>query len=154
VKLFAAHRLAGVAVLALAAFFAIGLPAIDDQGGYAGLSPRFLPTVVTIGLVVCALALMFKPDSVLHDVDDARAQPARPRGFGWLAVGLVADMALIGQVGFVLASTLLLVCVARGYGSDRPLRDLLAGLALTVPMWLLFSQLLGISLPLLPLAGM
>lgn len=149
-----AHRLVGLAVLALAAFLAAGLPAVDDQGGYAGLSPRFLPTLVAIGLAACALLLMFKPGSV-PDIDgDAASRPARPGGFAWLAGGLIADMALIGQIGFVLASTLLLVCVARGYGSGRPLRDLLVGLALTVPMWLLFSQLLGITLPLLPLAGL
>ena len=141
-------------MLGLAAFFAAGLPEIDDQGGYAGLSPRFLPTVVTVGLAICALLLMFKSDSVLDQAQDTHGEPARPRGLAWLAGGLVADMALIGQLGFVLASTLLLVCVARGYGSNRPARDLLVGLALTVPMWLLFSRLLGIPLPMLPLAGL
>ena len=61
-------------------------------------------------------------------------------------------MALIGTLGFVLSSTLLMVCVARGYGSRRR-RDALIGLAVTLPMWALFEFLLGINLPLLPVAG-
>ena len=75
------------------------------------------------------------------------------RGFLWVAAGLVLNMALIGTLGFVLASTLLMVCVARGYGSRRWIRDSLIGLAITLPMWALFDFLLGINLPLLPIAG-
>jgi putative tricarboxylic transport membrane protein len=44
-----------------------------------------------------------------------------------------------------------MVFVARGYGSRRPLRDAIVALAVTVPIWALFSQVMGISLPLLPL---
>jgi putative tricarboxylic transport membrane protein len=44
-----------------------------------------------------------------------------------------------------------MVFVARGYGSRRPLRDAIVALAVTVPIWVLFSQVMGISLPLLPL---
>ncbi|MFX5570813.1 tripartite tricarboxylate transporter TctB family protein, partial [Acinetobacter baumannii] len=76
------------------------------------------------------------------------------RGLLWVAAGLLLNMALIGTLGFVLASTLLMVCVARGYGSRRLVRDALIGLAITVPMWLLFDFLLGINLPLLPIAGL
>ena len=45
------------------------------------------------------------------------------------------------------------MCTARGYGSRRIVRDALIGLALTLPMWALFDFLLGINLPLLPVAG-
>ena len=51
----------------------------------------------------------------------------------------------------ILASVLLMVFVARGYGSRRPLRDAIVALAVTVPIWVLFSRVMGISLPLLPL---
>jgi len=67
--------------------------------------------------------------------------------------GLVLHAALIGSIGFIAASTLLMVCVARGYGSRRPLRDALIAFAIAVPIWALFSRVLGIGLPLLPLAG-
>jgi putative tricarboxylic transport membrane protein len=69
----------------------------------------------------------------------------------WLIAGLVLHMILIGWVGFIAASTLLMVFVARGYGSRKPIRDALVALAVTVPIWALFSQVMGISLPLVPL---
>ena len=48
---------------------------------------------------------------------------------------------------------LLMVCVARGFGSTRPLRDAGIALAIAFPMWLLFAKVLQVSLKLFPLAG-
>jgi putative tricarboxylic transport membrane protein len=78
--------------------------------------------------------------------------PHNFKGFLWVAAGLVANMALIGTLGFVFSSTLMMVC-ARGCNSRRIVRDALIGLVLTLPMWALFDFLLGINLPLLPVAG-
>lgn len=152
------HVSIGIAVLALSAFFLFGLSGISGEEGYAGLSPRFAPTLVAIGLAVCGALLtwqgvrggfrnMPEEDAELPDA------PHNFKGFLWVAAGLVLNMALIGTLGFVLSSTLMMVCVARGYGSRRLVRDALIGLGLTLPMWALFDFLLGINLPLLPVAG-
>jgi putative tricarboxylic transport membrane protein len=71
-----------------------------------------------------------------------------------MIVGLAAHLALIGQIGFVLASALLMSCVARGWGSRRPGRDALIGLAVALPVWALFAKVMGIGLPLLPALGL
>lgn len=143
----------GVFVLLLAAFFGAGLPFVDDQGGYSGLSPRFLPTLVAIGLALCGLAILFLRDTVLEVPEEATGEPIRLRAAGWVAAGLILQIVLIGSIGFILASSLLMVFVARGYGSQRPLRDTLVALCLTIPVWLIFAKVLGISLPLFPLLG-
>ena len=144
----------GIAVLALAVFFAAGVPFIENQGGYAGLSTRFVPMLVAAGLAVGAALLLINRESVTAQAEDVpEGQVAQLTGFGWLATGLVLHMVLIGSIGFVLASTVLMVCVARGYGSRKPLRDAVVALLLTIPIWLMFAKVLGISLPLLPLAG-
>ncbi|HMN78660.1 MAG TPA: tripartite tricarboxylate transporter TctB family protein [Burkholderiaceae bacterium] len=143
----------GIAVLLAAAFFGAGLTSIDDQGGYSGLSPRFLPMLVTIGLAVCGLLLLTRPASVPAQAEDSGGRPVRLSGLGGLLAGVVVVLALIGSLGFVLASCVLMVCVARGYGSRRPLRDALVALLLTLPVWALFSKVLGLSLPLLPVLG-
>lgn len=150
------HVAAGLGTSAVAAFFGAGLPYIDSAGGYAGLSQRFLPTIVTIGLAVCALLLLLVRDAVPALAEDAADAIDLRRGPGRLArvaAGLLLHMALIGLAGFVIASTLLMILVARAYGSDRILRDASAALAITIPMWLVFSRLLGIPLALLPVAG-
>ena len=152
------HTIVGGAVLALSVFFFAGLPGISGEEGYAGLSPRFMPTLVAIGLAVCGALLTWQavrggfrgmPE---EDAELPQAPHSLP-GLLWVGAGLVLNMALIGTLGFVFASTLMMICVARGYGSRRIVRDGLIGLAITVPRWVLFDFLLGINLPLLPVAG-
>jgi putative tricarboxylic transport membrane protein len=65
-------------------------------------------------------------------------------------------MLLIGWAGFVVAGTVLFVCVARGFGSARWLRDFVIAAALSVGIFLFFVKLLNVSLPggwLAPLLG-
>jgi putative tricarboxylic transport membrane protein len=150
----------GAAVIGLSVAFGIGLAAIDGAGGYSGLSPRFMPTLVALGLALCGLTIVVQTvrgrfvagdDELEAAGDPAPLSPTAGTDLLWLIAGLVVHMILIGQVGFIAASTLLMVFVARGYGSRRPLRDAIVALAVTVPIWALFSQVMGISLPLLPL---
>jgi putative tricarboxylic transport membrane protein len=173
----AAARRAGTAigllVLAVAAAMAIGLGHIDGSGGYSGLSPRFLPTLVALGLAGCGIGLIVSawrgrfgaaqahPTASASAVQDARhapptslTPPRAGRDLAWMIVGLAAHLALIGQIGFVLASALLMSCVARGWGSRRPGRDALIGLAVALPVWALFAKVMGIGLPLLPALGL
>jgi putative tricarboxylic transport membrane protein len=65
----------------------------------------------------------------------------------------VAHAVLIGVIGFVLASALLMACAARGFGSRRPLRDVLIGLAIALPLWFVFARVFQVGLKLLPAAG-
>lgn len=150
------HLAAGMAAAAAAAFMGAGLPLLDSSGGYAGLSPRFLPSLVTAALAACAL-LLFRRGSVPETNEDAAGAvdpQHRMTRLAWVTGGLLLHLALIGSIGFVLAGTMLMGCVARGYGSTRPARDAACGLAVTLPIWLLFAKGLGLSLPLLPIAGM
>ncbi|HVJ25414.1 MAG TPA: tripartite tricarboxylate transporter TctB family protein, partial [Burkholderiales bacterium] len=76
--------------------------------------------------------------------------------FLWVSAGLFAHMALIGWAGFVIAGTVLFACVARGFGSRRPVRDLLIAAALSIGVFLFFVKLLNVNLPagwLTPLLG-
>ncbi len=153
------HTAIGIVVLLLSACFFAGIGDISGESGYAGLSPRFVPTLVGVGLAICGALLTWQGvrggfRAMPEEDAELPSQPHSPRGLLWVAAGLLLNMALIGTLGFVLASTLLMVCVARGYGSRRLVRDALIGLAITVPMWLLFDFLLGINLPLLPIAGL
>jgi putative tricarboxylic transport membrane protein len=147
------HLIAGTGVAFLAAVLAAGLPSIDAQGGYSGLSPRFLPTVVTVMLGALAVLLMLNPASVPRPDSPADAKGRSTARLLTLLAGLLLHMALVGLLGFIAAGTLLMVLVARGFGSRRPMRDALVGLALTLPLWLVFTRLLGLALPLLPLLG-
>ena len=56
-------------------------------------------------------------------------------------------MLLINTAGFVIAAAALFVGVARGFGSRRPLRDALLGLAVALAIFVFFVHLLNVNLP-------
>ena len=157
------------AVLAGAAVFAIGASFIDGDAGYSGLSPRFLPTLVAVGLATCGALLgveaLRSRAAHVPDRSDGTGASVFPRlkqgqvhdpvrNLAWVVCGLVFHLVTIGYIGFVAASVVLMVCVARGYGSQRPMRDAGVALALALPVWLLFSKVIGVSLPLCPVLGL
>ena len=67
--------------------------------------------------------------------------------FAWVSVGLFAQMLLIHRAGFVLAQAALFVCVARGFGSVRLVRDFAIGIALAIGVFLFFVKFLNVNLP-------
>jgi putative tricarboxylic transport membrane protein len=151
------NKAVGVAVLLTALFFGVGLQYVDAQGGYAGLSPRFLATVVTVGLTICGGLIFFQTNSVFSESEDAGTAintQARFKRLGILVAGLAVHLLVIGLVGFVIASGFLMSAVAYAYGNKRVLRNLLIGVAIALPIWGLFTQVLGLNLPIFPLLGM
>jgi putative tricarboxylic transport membrane protein len=68
-------------------------------------------------------------------------------GAAWVTGGLVAMSVLIVHLGFVLSAALLFALSARGFGSRHPLRDVAIGVALTLPVYWIFTSGLGVSLP-------
>jgi putative tricarboxylic transport membrane protein len=152
-------RLLGVLILILALVFAVGTQGIEAQAGYAGLSARFLPTFVAIGLGLCGLGLLLSKTPQQQGMTDNAHQgshldtsnSATRKGVLWVLAGLIAHASLIGFIGFPLASALLMGMVSRGFGSRRWLRDGLIGLAVVIPVWLIFTKVLAINLPFFPL---
>jgi putative tricarboxylic transport membrane protein len=67
--------------------------------------------------------------------------------FAWVSAGLFAQMALIQSAGFVVAAMALFTCVARGFGSTRPVRDAALGVTLGLGVFLFFVKFLNVNLP-------
>ncbi|MCW5729477.1 MAG: tripartite tricarboxylate transporter TctB family protein [Alphaproteobacteria bacterium] len=130
-----------------------GLVILETAGApasplYARVGPQAFPYAVGGCLLLLGLALVLRG---LHGggrdgVAEPDLAPVRARPVLWLLAGLALNVALIGEAGFILASTVLFLCVARAFGSERPLRDGLAGLALAGVAYAGFAGLLGISL--------
>lgn len=154
-----AGLVAGAAVLGLAGVFAAGAWQIDGAGGYSGLSPRFLPSLVAAGLGVCGVLLLIEAIAArkagpVPDLSTTPSPGGTRRDLAWVVCGLIVHLVSISSVGFILASTLLWVCVARGYGSTRPGRDALIALAVSGFVWVMFTQAVGLGLPLCPMLGL
>jgi putative tricarboxylic transport membrane protein len=148
-----AQLVLSLAVLAIgigAAAIAFSLP---ETSGYARVGPNFMPKVVSSGLVLLGAWLLAEhfTGGWREAVDDdpaARGEhPFAAAAFLWVSGGLFLQMALIHTGGFVVAAMALYACVARGFGSARPLRDLAIGLVLGLCVFLFFVRFLNVNLP-------
>lgn len=151
-----------IAVLALGAAVAVGTSQLPSAGGYARIGPNLAPGVIAGGLIVLGLWLAYEalsggwrnatPDDAGERGEHAFHIPA----FLWVSAGLFAQMLLIHRAGFMIAQAILFACVARGFGSRKPARDLAIGLVLGLAVFGFFVRFLNVNLPagwLQPLLG-
>jgi putative tricarboxylic transport membrane protein len=133
-----------------AAVVALSLPA---AGGYSRVGPNVMPVVVSFGLILFGgllLAECFTGGWRARTPDDPAERGEHGfvvSAFAWVSAGLFAQMALINTAGFVLAAAALFACVARGFGSNRWLRDSAIGLLLGLGVFLFFVRFLNVNLP-------
>jgi putative tricarboxylic transport membrane protein len=158
----AAEIALSLGVLALGLGVAGVTATLPSEGGYAGIGPNFIPAVVGAGIILLGSWLAYEAftggwRNAAPDEPAARGEHAfNAAGFAWISAGLFAHMALIGWAGFVIAGVVLFACVARGFGSTRPARDVAIGLVLSLGVFLFFVKLLNVNLPagwLKPLLG-
>lgn len=126
---------------------------LPETGGYARVGPNVVPKIVSAGLVLLGFWLLAETltggyrSRVSDDPAERGEHPFLARAFFWVSAGLVAQMALIGNAGFVIAGGVLFACVARGFGSTRWLRDSVSGLLLALLVFLFFVRFLNVNLP-------
>ena len=147
-------KLSGELLLALGTvafglFFAVQTSLIEVSPGYARVGPRVFPWVISGGLIALGLWLAFEAWT-RRWVSEETAQPAGP--FDWpafvlIGIGLLLHMVLIGSAGFVVASTVLFVCITRAFGERRLARSAAIGLILTIIVFVGFTYGLGLALP-------
>jgi putative tricarboxylic transport membrane protein len=132
-------------VLLLGVFVAVETALLRTGPGYSAIGPKLFPWLVAAGLVLVGLALLREARS---------GEVEHPAGFELDASplllvtgGLVAQMLLMKPAGFVIASTVLVVVVARSFGSRRLVRDAAIGLVLCAAVYVAFTRGLGLALP-------
>jgi putative tricarboxylic transport membrane protein len=131
----------------------VGTSQLSAAGGYSRIGPNMAPAVIAAGLILLGLWLVYEavsggwrgaiPDDPVLRNEHAFHTPA----FIWVSAGLFAQMLLIHRAGFALAQAVLFACVARGFGSKRPARDLAIGFILGLTVFLFFVKFLNVSLP-------
>jgi len=154
----------GVGVLAIGLALAGGAISIPSAAGYGGVGPNFLPWAVALALVLCgALIVREALSGGFRAMEEPTgAEHAYWPAFAWVSAGLLANAALITTIGFILSCTLCYVLAVQGLrraaGQDAGtlrilLADLVAGVALSAPVFWMFTQFLAINLPGLTSSG-
>ncbi|MGH6610058.1 MAG: tripartite tricarboxylate transporter TctB family protein [Burkholderiaceae bacterium] len=140
-------------VLALGLFALVTALRLPSAGGYSGIGPNAIPIAVAGALAAVGVWLLIEAatggwrNRVSDDAHQRGEHAFHLPAFAWVTAGLFAQMALIHTAGFVLAAAVLFICVARGFGSVRPARDALLGLALGLAVFLFFVKFLNVGLP-------
>ena len=160
----APQTLLGAGTIALGLGLAAGAIPIPSAAGYSGVGPNFLPWVVAVMLTLCGGWLLWEARSGGFRAMEAPSGADRGHwpGFVWVSAGILANAALITRIGFILSCTLCFVLAVRGFKSsqgrlDLSLRAVLVdaaiGIAISAPVYWMFTQLLSISLPGLTASG-
>lgn len=148
-----AHVLIGGALLACSMMLVAGALALPQDKGYTIVGAQAFPFAVAFLLLLVGAGLTWQ--GIKGGFRFLPAECAAASALGskqvrsalWISAGLLVNALLITQIGFVLSSTLLFVAAARAFGSNRWAKDILIGLALAVPVYLGFTQGLGVPLP-------
>lgn len=137
----------GISILALAAIVLWQAGAIPQSALYAVVGPRVVPYIVGAGLALLGAGLIVAALRNAWGRDPADDAVAIDwRALAWIGVGLVLNVVLIAPLGFIISSTLLFACVARGFGSRAWPRDAGIGLAIALVAYVCFEKLLGIRI--------
>lgn len=143
-----AETLLGTGVLVVAAVVGIDTWRAPGGPGYSQVGPTAFPYGTAAALAALGLMLTLEGWRGGWRDPDTEAELGRPswRGLAWVALGLAVNAALIPWLGFILSSTILFGCVARGFASVKPERDLAVGFLLAFVAWFSFAKLLSINL--------
>jgi putative tricarboxylic transport membrane protein len=135
---------AGALVLAIVMFWQT--MSIPVSPIYAKVGPTVVPIITALCLGMLGILLLIAAlQGGWQPEEESKVTPDRS-ALLWVGAGLVLNVLLIVPAGFTLASVILFVCVARGFGSRAIVRDALIGAAFALIAYFGFAKTLGIDI--------
>ena len=137
-------------VLAIGALVFGGSFFLPAGGGYAQVGPGVVPRVVGFVTIILGAFLLREAFAGGFENVDEEAEAKLPMdwpAFAWVSGGIIAYGLLIEFLGFIFASAILYVLVARGFNSRRWLLNAVTGLVLAIIVFAIFNYGLGLTLP-------
>ena len=114
---------------------------------HAKVGPQVFPYFAAAALAF--LGLCFIVQALRHGSEKLAADTEHTEwaSLTLIIAGFAIEIALIKPLGFILASSLLFLCVSFGFGSRHHVRDVIVALALSTAAYLVFTKLLNLQLP-------
>lgn len=137
-------------IAAFSLYLLIGVLTMDvGDADFPG--PRFFPTILAVlGLVlavIIAIGALRTRELPENKSGGTWRFHSDFQSLAWSVGGFLAFAVLLPWLGWILAAALLFWCVARGFGSRRPLFDILLALFMSSLAYLGFSVAVGLNLP-------
>jgi putative tricarboxylic transport membrane protein len=145
-------RIAGAVLLAIGVGALIATFAIPStRYGWSITGPRFAPLIASGGLVLLSLAFLlrtwWRPDPEWAEHVRTELDETHWPTPGLLLALLVAYVLVLEPLGYALATTIFVWLAAWLLGSEKPVRDVVVGLALGVIAGFAFGEWLNVQLP-------
>lgn len=142
-------------LLVLGLFLVYGIMDMDVAADGELFGPRAFPWIAAAGCFIVAALLTIQilrqpdvPESMIAEDGSIRPGTASNWSAVAITVGSFVGFALILQtIGWIISAALVFWGITIGLGNRRYLFNLLVGLAMSSIMQLVFSGLLGLSLP-------
>lgn len=144
-------RIAAAVIVLGAAVVLVDAIRIAAAGGFGPQQPGFFPIIVGIGLMVFGIAFLVRttaaPDPAL--LEQAAEEHARTHWRTlWAVIAVLVVYAVVLQpLGYILATSIFFVVVARLAGSHHLLRDVVVAVLFSAAVYFGFTELLGVRLP-------
>ena len=141
----------GLALCALGGVALFESTRIRSPGGFSPFGPTVM--VITVGALLLAAGVLFLARLSIRPDRDLIARAVEEEGAThWPTTGLMAGLLLVyalvlGPLGYVIATGLMIPGGARILGSRRPVRDAAIGFALALVVYFAFTAFLGVRLP-------
>lgn len=142
----AAFAIAAV-LLIIAGVIFFDVSHLRSMGGYSGIGPATIPDVIAAVLVVLAIWTVIA--GIRRDFPEREKQEIGP--VVWVIGGLAAQMLLLNIAGFSIATGALFAATAAAFGRPKLWISFPIGVVFCLIVWLVFTQLLNLSLPAGPL---
>jgi putative tricarboxylic transport membrane protein len=136
----------GLGVILAAAFAAWQAALIPVSPLYAKIGPTIFPYLASILLAILGGFLVWRGLRGGWQPEDEKDVPVDWRALGVTFAGMVANVVLIGPLGFTLASTVMFTLIAWGFGSRSPWRDAPIGFILALAAFFGFAGALGVNI--------
>jgi putative tricarboxylic transport membrane protein len=118
---------------------------------YAKIGPTIFPYIAATLLAILGGFLVWQGLKGGWQPEDEKEVPIDWRALGVTFAGMVANVALIGTLGFTLASTVMFTLIAWGFGSRTPWRDAPIGFVLALAAYFGFAGALGVNIGMGPM---
>lgn len=138
----------GVGLIVIAGLIAYSTSRMQVAPAYARIGPQIFPYFIAAAFALVGAWFVWNSSAPgLKREIQAEGFETDWKALAIIAAGLLANWAILRPLGFIIAATVLFLCVSFAFGSRRYLRDAVVAVVLALVSYLGFRHGLGLQLP-------